>query len=263
MIPRSGVYLHDFTVVVNEPVARDIYMLVMRSPELARSLKPGQFMNVEVPGDRRHLFRIPLSFAHADGESGTVELVYAVVGEGTARLASMASGDTSTVLGPGGNGWTCPKGGRTLLVAGGVGAPPIVAAAQMGGEAGLPFDVVLGAQTKDKLWGESEARALGADEVLVTTDDGTYGIKGFTTNAMEELVSRHDYDTVMTCGPTPMMAGIARLAQEHGIACQASLEKLMGCGFGVCNCCNVAMVGGGYKSCCTDGPVFDASEVAW
>lgn len=148
-------------------------------------------------------------------------------------------------------------------MAGGVGAPPVIAAARMLAQAGLPFDVVLGAQSADRLWGPDQARALGAGEVLVTTDDGSAGIRGFTTAGMEELVGRHGYDLVMTCGPTPMMAGVARLAADMGMACQASLEKLMGCGFGACNCCNVAMVQGGYKSCCTDGPVFDASEVAW
>ena len=99
--------------------------------------------------------------------------------------------------------------------------------------------------------------------VVVTTDDGTAGRAGFTTQAMEELLAANDYAQVYTCGPNVMMAGVARLAERAGIACQASLERMMGCGFGACSCCNVALRAGGYALCCQDGPVFDAEEVAW
>ena len=264
MIPVSDVRLHDFEVVENGPVAAGISRLVMRAPELAAAIRPGQFMNLAVPGDASHLLRIPLSFASADAQAGTIELVYAVVGEGTARLAAMAPGDSSTVLGPCGHGWRLPDGGgRCLLVAGGVGAPPVVAATRMLADAGHACDVVIGARTAELLWGEEAAREAGAADVRVCTDDGSCGAHGFTTDVMRELLSERAYGCVLTCGPTPMMAGVARLAAEVGIACQASLERMMTCGFGACSTCNVALVAGGYASCCKDGPVFDAAEVAW
>ncbi len=264
MIPTSSVHLHDFEVVSNESVASMTYRLVMRSPELAASIAPGQFMNLAVPGDPSHITRIPLSFAQADPTAGEIELIYALVGEGTRRLSQMRTGDTSTVVGPSGHGWDVPSGtSKVLLVAGGVGAPPIVAAAAMAAKAGVPFDVILGVQTASRLWGKDRAEELGAGAVVVTTDDGSLGVKGFAADAMADLVAKHSYDLVMTCGPMPMMAGVARLAREHDIACQVSMERMMTCGFGACNTCNVAMAAGGYKACCTDGPVFDAQEVAW
>jgi dihydroorotate dehydrogenase electron transfer subunit len=261
--PSSKVHLYDFEVASNDAVGEKVCRLVMRSPELASELRPGQFMNVAVPGDASHIVRLPFSFASTDPDAGTVELIYAVVGEGTRRLSEMPVGSKSTVVGPCGNGWDVKPGGRALAVAGGVGAPPVVAAARALAAAGREVDVVLGAQTKSRLWGEDDARALGAGEVVVTTDDGSYGMRGFTTQAMEALLARHEYDLVVTCGPAVMMAGVARLAEGAGVACQASLERMMTCGFGACSTCNVAMRAGGYKSCCMDGPVFDASEVAW
>ncbi|MGN0075785.1 MAG: dihydroorotate dehydrogenase electron transfer subunit [Parafannyhessea sp.] len=263
MQPSSKVHLYDFEVASNDEVGEKIFRLVMRSPELARELRPGQFMNLAVPGDASHIVRIPLSFASTDAEAGTIEILYAVVGEGTRRLSEMHVGSTSTVVGPCGNGWKVVPGGRALCVAGGIGAPPVVAAARALANEGREVDVVLGAQMAAKLWGEADARALGAGEVVMTTDDGSYGMHGFTTQAMEALLARHEYDLVVTCGPAVMMAGVARLAEGAGIACQASLERMMTCGFGACSTCNVAMRAGGYKSCCMDGPVFDASEVAW
>lgn len=265
MIPSSGVGLHEFEVVSNEEVATSTWRLVLRAPALAGSIRPGQFMNLEVPGDPSHPLRIPLSFASADAVAGTVDLVYAVVGEGTERLSHMAPGQHSTAVGPSGHGWRLPEPVpvRVLLVAGGVGAPPIVAAAGMLAGAGVPFDAVLGAQTASRLWGEERLSSLGAGTVLVTTDDGSRGIKGFTTDAMSRLLGERDYGLVMSCGPQPMMAGVARLARSAGIACQVSTERMMGCGFGACNSCNVTMAAGGYRSCCSDGPVFDAEELAW
>ncbi len=263
---------YDFTVMRNEPVAQGIWRLVITS-EVARTIEPGQFMNLRVPGDGAHILRIPLSFKRADAKAETVELLYAVVGEGTERLAKMRAGDTSTLVGPCGRGWWLPKAeGRALLVAGGIGLPPIFAAARQLAEAGVGFDVVVGNHTAERhLMQEiDELRSLSAGEVcdcerrvVVCTDDGTLGLDGFTTDGMASLLAERSYAQVYTCGPTVMMAGISKLAREHGIACQASMERMMGCGFGACSCCNVALVAGGYALCCQDGPVFDAEEVAW
>ena len=259
----SSVSLHRFEVLSNEEVADGVFRLVLTSPDLARALRPGQFMNFEVPGDASHILRIPLSFASADAEKGTVEVLYATVGEGTRRLSLMRPHDASTVVGPCGNGWSVDGGGRALLVAGGIGAPPVVAAARALVGAGRTVDVVLGSRSASTLWGREAALAAGADEVLVTTDDGSAGIHGLVTVAVDELMARHDYDLVCTCGPNVMMAAVARVCEDAGIACQASLERMMTCGFGACNTCNVQMRAGGYKACCTDGPVFDAREVLW
>lgn len=268
----GNVSQHEFTVVSNESVAEGIWRMLI-SCDVARSIKPGQFMNLQVPGDGSHILRVPLSFAHADADKLLVELVYAVVGEGTKRLSQMCEGETSTLVGPCGKGWSLPAtAGRALLVAGGVGLPPIVAAARMLAETCVGFDVVVGARTAaahvedllDLLRGLPPEQGCDCSRrVIVTTDDGTLGLHGFTTDALPELLAERGYAQVYTCGPNPMMAGVARIAAEQGIACQASLERMMGCGFGACSCCNVALVSGGYALCCQDGPVFDATEVAW
>ncbi len=263
MVLKSRVREHDFTVVENAPAASGLMRLVIKAPALAASLEPGQFMNFLVPGAKQ-ILRVPLSFAHADAQAGTVEVVYATVGDATRALAKMAPGEESRVLGPSGNGWRVEGGqGRSIVIGGGVGAPPAVAAARLLAANGVAFDAVLGAQTADKLWGEKDLVNLGAGQVLVTTDDGTAGIKGFTTTALSQLLGQGEYDTVYTCGPQVMMAGIARICAEAGVKCQVSMERMMSCAFGACNTCNVSMADGTYKSCCMYGPVFDAKEVAW
>ena len=137
----STARLHEFRVVSNDPIADDIFALVIEAPALAAAIKPGQFMNFEVPGNAMSLLRIPLSYARADADAGTVEVWYAVVGEGTERLSRMKPGDTSTVLGPGGVGWNVPEGcRRALLVGGGIGVPPLVPLAEQLHAAGIAFD---------------------------------------------------------------------------------------------------------------------------
>lgn len=268
MIPRSKARLFDVVVADNAAVARDVWRLVLSCPhELVAALRPGMFVNVRPQGDSSQILRIPLSFAAADCASDTVEVVYAVVGIGTRRLSEMPAGTSTTVVGPLGNGWSLPASrGRALLVAGGVGLPPVMAAAGMLSRAGIPATCVVGAQTADKLWrgGIERLRQLGC-EVHVATDDGSEGTRGLTTDLMAALLSSgpRGYASVYTCGPTPMMAGVARLAREAHLPAQASLERMMTCGFGACSTCNVALAAGGYASCCMDGPVFDAEEVAW
>lgn len=272
----SEVKEYGFGVVSNEPAAQGIYRLVICS-DVTTTIEPGQFMNIRVPADHAHLLRIPLSFARADAERRTVELLYAVVGEGTERLSRMQPGQESTLLGPCGRGWHLPdEPGRALLVAGGIGLPPVLAAARMLADSGIGFDVVIGARTHamhvfpdvDDVLRFGEGACDPDRKVVLTTDDGTCGSgaaghKAYATDGMADLLRDRDYAQVYACGPTVMMAGVARLAQESGISCQVSLERMMGCGFGACSCCNVALAGGGYALCCQDGPVFDANEVVW
>lgn len=267
MTPKSTARLVPFEVRQNERVAEGTWRMVLATgPGLASGLRPGMFVNVRPAGDSSQVIRIPLSFASADAEAGTVEIVYATVGIGTERLSQMAPGTTSTLVGPLGRGWRLPASReRALLVAGGVGLPPVMAAAGMLAQAGIGSDVVLGARSAGRLWREGIARLerLGC-EVHVATDDGSEGAHGLTTDVVAGLLSGgHSYGSAFSCGPNPMMAGVARMAHEAQIPCQVSLERMMTCGFGACSTCNVALAAGGYASCCMDGPVFDAEEVAW
>jgi dihydroorotate dehydrogenase electron transfer subunit len=260
----ARVHLYDFIVTSKAELAGGIWRVVICSPELSRTLWAGQFINVDVPGDRSQLLRIPLSFASIDQMAGEIELVVATVGDGTRRLAAMAVGQGSTVVGPCGNGWRLPRSeeGRVLLVAGGVGIVPLLAAGRELAQKGIAFEAVIGARSASQLWGEQEFMDIGASSVLVCTDDGSKGFHGFTTQALQ-ATDLTPFSLIMSCGPAPMMAGVAACAHKAHVSCQVSLEQMMSCGFGACHTCNVAMVAGGYKFCCTDGPVFNAEEVLW
>lgn len=159
----SPARMHDVTVVSNEPIADGVYALVINAPKLAQTIKPGQFVNIAVPGNAMSLLRIPLSYASADAEAGTVEIWYAVVGDGTERLSQMRPGAKTDLLGPGGNGWTIPEGcRRALLVAGGIGVPPVLCLARELAVRGIPYTVSIGAASKGCLVGEDEFEAAGA-----------------------------------------------------------------------------------------------------
>lgn len=256
----STARMHDFEVVSNREIADGIFSLVISAPKLASALKPGQFVNIAVPGDASSLLRVPLSYYRADAEAGTVELWYAVVGDDTRRLSQMGPGSTSNLLGPGGRGWMVPEGTRkALLVAGGIGVPPVLCLADKLSEQGVAVDVCLGFGTASKAVGVDEFRALGAT-VNVCTDDDTLGTHGFCTDPAAELLGEGGYDYVASCGPAVMMKKVAAAAAKAGAYCEVSLERMMSCGFGACNTCNVETVDG-MKGACMCGPVFDASKV--
>lgn len=260
----SAARLHEFIVVINEPVACDMWRLVIRASKLAQTIKPGQFESFYVPGDPSQIVRIPLSFSAVDKREGTLETIYAVVGDGTRRLSHMKPGDTSNVLGPCGHGWRVENGASPiLLVAGGVGVTPILGLARELGSQNIAFDVVLGARDKARCWGEAEFIDAGARNVVVTTDDGSYGIAGYASDGVKKLLADTSYRCLYVCGPEPMMASVAQISHENELDCQVSLERMMTCGFGVCATCNVALAQGGYASACMDGPVFSAEEVLW
>ena len=142
----GGLAVHEFTVALNEGVADGLMRIVLRAPDLAAALAPGQFVNIHVPGDASQILRVPLSFSCADAAAGTVEIVYAVVGDGTRRLSGMAVGETSTAVGPCGNPWpTVPGARRACVVAGGVGVTPVLGLARELGSRGTPCDAVLAA----------------------------------------------------------------------------------------------------------------------
>ncbi len=257
----SPARMHDFEVVSNEKIAEGIFSLVILAPRLASALKPGQFVNIRVPGDASELLRIPLSYVSSDAESGTVELWYAVVGNATRRMSAWEPGFKSDLLGPGGHGWSAPEGcRRALVVGGGIGVPPVLCLARELASAGVRVDACFGAASGDKLVGVHEFEELGCGDVRIATDDGTAGFSGFVTEPASELLASGEYDYVATCGPGIMMSRVAEAAAAAGVFCEASLERMMSCGFGACSTCNVETTDG-MKGACMCGPVFDATKV--
>ena len=210
----------------------------------------GQFINIQLNG---MYLRRPISVYDRDDSSVTI--IYKVVGKGTEQMRKMQVGETLDVLTGLGNGYDLSASGdHPLLLGGGVGVPPMYMLAKELIAQGKSVSVILGFNTKNEVFCEKEFRELGAD-VTVTTADGSYGVKGFVTDAMKEM----DYSYFYTCGPEPMLRAIYNAAATEG---QFSFEERMGCGFGACMGCSCKTITG-YKRICKDGPVLKKEEILW
>lgn len=247
--------LVDAEVILNRELVPGVYYLEVEAPAIAREAEPGQFVQLQIPSGAFTLRR-PVGIAACNLQTGTVAFIYRMVGKGTAALAEVEAGAVINVLGPLGHGFDL-KAKRPLLVGGGMGLSPLLYYASfMKGKA----DILMGGRCQQELFWE-ELYAPVAENVFCTTDDGSYGTKGFTTTALPDILAGHDYDLIVACGPEIMMKGIAKIAQEYNIPCQVSLEKRMGCGLGACLSCSIDTTGGERKKVCKDGPVFWAEEV--
>ena len=210
---------------------------------------PGQFINIKLEG----LFlRRPISICDWDGEGITI--IYKVVGKGTAALSDAEPGQDLDVLCGLGNGFDVSKcGERTVVIGGGVGVPPMYGLAKALLKAGKPPIAVLGFNKKEEIFYEDQFRALGI-ETTVTTVDGSYGVKGFVTDAL-----RSSYDYFCACGPLPMLKAVYNATATSGLL---SFEERMGCGFGACMGCSCKTKYGN-KRICKDGPVLEKEEIIW
>jgi dihydroorotate dehydrogenase electron transfer subunit len=261
--------LEDCVVVENRRLAGSIHSLVLKAPGVARAVAPGQFVHLRLPALEAHILRRPFSVFCADATTGTVRIDYQVVGTGSAHMAGLEPGARPDVIGPLGKGWQLPTAAaHPLLITGGIGSAPLYMLARQlagatGGAAGA-VRVIMGAQTASMLVHKDDyAGILEPGSLKISTDDGSAGAKGFTTDALQTLLqSGEPVDFIATCGPEPMLRIVAAIAAQHGIACQVSLERRMACGVGACLSCVVA-TNGGQKRACVDGPVFDAREVVW
>ena len=236
-----------FEILSNEKLAKDVFRLVLSGD--TDGIKPGQFVNVLL--ENKYLRR-PVSVCDADGKKLT--LIYKVVGSGTAELSGYVPGKTLDILTVLGNGYDLSLSGeRPLLIGGGVGVPPLYYLAKELKKQGKSVSVILGFNAKDEIFYENEFKELGCG-VKVTTVDGSYGIKGFVTDALED-----GYTYVYTCGPKPMLKAVNGKITTSG---QFSLEERMGCGFGACMGCSVKTESG-TKRLCKDGPVLFKEEIIW
>ena len=236
------------TIRENVPVTGSVYRMRLEGAEL-EAQKPGGFVNIRLDG----LFlRRPISVF--DSAPGSLTILYKVVGKGTEQMSGMKAGETLDVLTGLGNGYDLAKAGdHPLLLGGGVGVPPLYLLAKQLIAAGKKVSAVLGFNTAAEVFGEAEFRALGCD-VTVTTADGSYGVKGFVTDALPV-----EYSYFYTCGPEPMLKAVYRAAKTSG---QFSFEERMGCGFGACMGCSCRTITG-YKRICREGPVLEKEEILW
>ena len=236
-----------FEILSNEKIAKDVYKMVLQG-NTEYITAPGQFVNIKLEG---RFLRRPISVC--DYSDSMLTLIYKVVGVGTEEMSRMTSGERLDVLTGLGNGYDISLSKKPLVIGGGVGVPPLYNLTKRLIEDNQQVTVILGFNTKDEVFYEEEFRALGAN-VIVATADGSYGVKGFVTDAMPD-----DYDYFYTCGPLPMFKAIEGVVKTSG---QYSFEERMGCGFGACMGCSCKTKYGN-KRICKDGPVLVKEEIIW
>ena len=237
-----------FQIIENTRLTASVYRMRLVG-DTSHITRPGQFVNVKLDG---FYLRRPISVCDCQGD--TLTLVYKVVGKGTEAMSKMTEGTLDILTGLG-NGYDLSLAGdQPLLLGGGVGVPPLyLLAKELIGE-GKDVTVILGFNTKDEIFYEEEFKTLGA-KVLVATADGSYGVKGFVTDAMKDLSYTHFY----TCGPEPMLRAVSKATTTSG---QLSFEERMGCGFGACMGCSCKTLTGN-KRICKEGPVMKKEEIIW
>ena len=237
-----------FEILENKPLTKDVFKMVL-SGDTSAITASGQFVNIQLDG---MYLRRPISVC--DWDDSTLTIVYKVVGKGTEAMSKMAPGVKLDILTGLGNGYNLELAGDApVLLGGGVGVPPMYGCAKRLVEMGIKPTVILGFNVKDEIFYEEEFKALGC-ETIVTTVDGSYGVKGFVTNALPE-----NYTHFYTCGPEPMLKAVYKATNTSG---QMSFEERMGCGFGACMGCSCKTLTG-YKRICKDGPVMMKEEILW
>lgn len=267
-------YQLDVPIIAHERLADYEYEITLHAPQVAQEARPGQFMQVLYDQTYNPFTRRPFSVYRVDRAQGTFSIVYLARGVFTQGMRNKQVGQTLSVVGPLGN-WYIPDPDPKvthIMVAGGVGAPPLYFLAQemtCGDAAECKVAVINGARTRNLLVAIKEFTDLGVD-LHFTTDDGTHGFKGIVTDTLQTMLAEADGPVhVYTCGPTAMLRAVGELCVARRIPCQVSVETVMPCGLGVCMGCVVKIRDKGnpdgftYLRSCYEGPVFRAEDIVW
>lgn len=256
-----------FNIVDKKILAEDLgtrtILLKLNAPDISRKALPGQFVVLMVSEKGE---RIPLTVVDKDEDKGTITLIFQEVGLTTRILGNLKVGDSLYALvGPLGNPTEIKNYGKVILIGGGIGVAEIYPVARALKEVENYLLLILGSRTKNLLILEKELKEI-SDELYITTDDGSYGKKGFVTDVLQELLNPElramDYKLIYAVGPVPMMRKVSEITQKSGIKTVVSLNALMVDGTGMCGCCRVT-VDGETKFTCIDGPEFEAQSVNW
>lgn len=245
-------------LIVNKKYfSENVVRLDIEAPLIAKSRKAGHFVIVRVDENGE---RIPLTIAGSDLEKGTITLVVQKIGVSSTKLCALNAGDyVADVVGPLGKATHIEKFGTVVCACGGVGTAPMLPIAEAMKKAGNKVITVLAARTKDLIILEEQMRKV-SDEVVIMTDDGSYGTKGLVTNGVEGIINREKVDLCVTIGPAIMMKFVSLLTKKYEVPTVASLNTIMVDGTGMCGACRVS-IGGETKFVCVDGPEFDAHQV--
>ncbi len=247
------------------------FQFTVVAPGIAKAAQPGQFVAVGVGGENTAMLlrrAFALYSATPGGEfAGTVQFVVAEHGAGTRWLTQRRTGDVLDIVGPLGTPFPIPSGpSPAVLVGGGYGTAPLIPLAQALLANGSTVEIVIGAASADRLFGEIVAKRL-VGKVTVTTDDGSGGTRGLVTDVLPDAIARVNAEVIYACGPMPMLRAVGDVARAHSIRAQVAVEESMACGIGVCMTCVLPVRGDDGQSrfvrSCVDGPVFDADRVRW
>jgi dihydroorotate dehydrogenase electron transfer subunit len=248
------------TVLENKKVNGEYYKLTFSSPKLAKQVLPGQFLNLQIENHQGLLWRRPFSYYRIKGSK--IEVLYEILGRGTALLAEKKPGHQMRALGPLGKPFSRKvKGKKQILVAGGVGVPPLVFLAETTRGSGISPILLIGCGTKDEVLPKKELSQVKGP-VFYATDDGSYGRKGFVTVLLHDILKKEDSKSlfIQTCGPRVMMSAVMKMAREFGVEGEASIDERMACGVGACLGCVVETTEG-FKPSCVEGPVFSFCDL--
>jgi len=245
-------------IVRTDTLAPSMFLLEVEAPKVAGKRKPGQFiiLRIDEKGER-----VPFTISDSDSARGTLTLIYQVVGKTTAQMSNLKVGDTILdVVGPLGKPTHIEKLGTVCCIGGGTGIAIAYPIAKALGEVGNKVISILGSRNKELLFYEDEVKAI-SDELVICTDDGSYGQKGLVTEMLKQLIDRgEDLKLVVAIGPVPMMKFVSLMTKEYEVPTIVSLNPIMIDGSGMCGCCRV-VVDGKTKFACVDGPEFDAHKV--
>jgi len=258
-------------ILSNKKVSHAYYNMSLDAPYIARAAKPGQFVQIKCSDSMEPLLRRPFSIHRLKAKGSRlegIEILYEVVVKGTKSLSKKREGEFLDVMGPLGSGFSLHRPlslePRAIIIAGGIGAAPLVYLAEELKKNKIKTIVLIGAKTKGFILCEKDFKKV-TSEVYVSTDDGTYGCKGFVSKLFRKILKTTEskFETVVyVCGPAGMLRCIADICRERNFECQESMEEKMACGIGACLGC-VVETKSGNKLVCKDGPVFDAKELIW
>jgi dihydroorotate dehydrogenase electron transfer subunit len=258
MIGRK--FIRDFTILENTRIHPRHFVLELLAPEPLPDLSPGQFVELWVEDSNKAFLRRPFSIHSINTSTNTIKLLVQIKGEGTKKLGYKTVGEKVNIIYPLGNSFTLTETKEVLLVGGGCGVAPLLFLAMQLNAKGVKPAILVGGKSKKDLLEVDEYRKFG--EVLITTDDGSEGEKGFVTDHSIFTQGQPGFKMIYCCGPDPMMKKVAEIAGKYNIGCEVSLENSMACGFGVCLCCVTPTVKGNQRVC-VEGPVFNSKLLGW
>lgn len=248
--------ISDFKIIERHQYGDLYFGWTLESPDKLEPIKAGQFVEVEVRDCNDVMLRRPISIHDFDNDKNTISLLIQMVGKGTRKLSSLKVGEKVNIIYPLGNGFGV-EGSHPLLVGGGAGIAPLLGLAKGYRDKGVTPTILLGGRTESLIAAREAFDGLGI--IGFATEDGSLGERGLVTQH-SLFNTQAFYDHIATCGPTPMMKAVAKIAHERSIPCEVSLENMMACGVGACLCC-VTDTDEGHKCVCKDGPVFDSKKV--